>query len=230
MHSSSWMANATHAARLISVALLSIVVVGCGTFKVERDKFYPADWPDIVGAAEDCHGIEDTFENKGVLVDEKGQRRDFWFTDFWLAPTFPAYDSNKLNEKRNEWRACEHVRLKLESFTYRAGFSDRQALRLIINPGRQETHDSQVLFKPCAEIRWPVGKPYPFARGGEPQIGTYCTKNSLAVVREWGGGTTELWYLGLASDGSLLVRWKSSDFLIFWVMTEDAWARFNKVP
>ena len=156
MRSSSWMANATHAARLISVALLSIVVVGCGTFKVERDNFYPADWPDIVGAGEDCRGIEGTFENKGVLVDEKGQRREVWFTDLWPAPAVMAPEhSHPVVKDRIELRACEHVRLALESFTDRGLYSDRTALRLVIRPGRQRPRDSEAPVESCAEIRLP---------------------------------------------------------------------------
>jgi hypothetical protein len=231
MRSSSWMANATHAARLISVALLSIVVVGCGTFKVERDKFYPADWPDIVGAGEDCRGIEGTFENKGVLVDEKGRRREVWFTDIWPAPAIMTPEhSHPVVKDRIELRACGHVRLALESFTDRGLYSDRTALRLVIRPSRQSARDSEAPVESCAEIRLP-GNPYRRGRGGDPPFATGCRKDSFQVTGGWGGGSsTELWFLGLASDGTLLVRLKEIDSLFFFVLTEDAWARFNKVP
>ena len=154
MGSSRRLLNATYAAVLPLVVFLSTLVVGCGTTKVERDKFYPADWPDIVGAAEDCHGIEGNFENKGVLVDEKGQRREVWFTDLWPAAAVITPGHPELKD-RIELRACEHVRLALESFTYRGLYSDLNALRLVIRPSRQSARDSEAPVESCAEIRLP---------------------------------------------------------------------------
>ena len=68
MGSSRRLLNATYAAVLPLVVFLSTLFVGCGTTEVSRDKFYPADWPDIAGVADDCSAIEGTFENKGVVV------------------------------------------------------------------------------------------------------------------------------------------------------------------
>ena len=232
MRSSSWMANAAHAARLISVVLLSTLVVGCGTTKVERDKFYPADWPDIVGAAEDCHGIEGTFANKGVLVDEKGQRREVWFTDLWPAGAVITPGHPELKD-RIELRACERVRLALESFTYRGLYSDLNALRLVVRPSRQSARDARAPVEPCTELRLPKGHPYPFNQGGEPNILAYCMKSSLQVSLQWGTGGYA-WLLGLAGDGSLLVRTELAELVgippIVWPTMEAGWARFNKVP
>jgi hypothetical protein len=230
MRSPNWLVNATHAVRLISVVFLSTLFVGCGTTEVARDKFYPADWPEIVGAADDCRGIEGTFENKGVLVDEKGQRREHRFTDLWQAAVFKT----PMELELEGLRACERVRLTIESFTYRATFSDEKAWRLILAPCREITRDSQVLFEPCTEIRLPVDKPYPFNQEGrEPNIIAYCMKRSLQVGLNWGTGGLA-WLLGLASDGSLLVRLESAQLLgiapVIWPTTEAAWARFNRVP
>jgi hypothetical protein len=234
MRSSNSIVNATHAARLISAVLLSTLVVGCGTTKVARDEFYPADWPDIVGAAEDCRGIEGAFENRGVLVDEKGQRREVFFTDLWRLAMFttPMETETEL-KNRSELRACEHVRLSLQSFAYRGLYSELNALRLIIRPSPQSTRDSQALVEPCTELRVPIGNPYPFNQRGEPNILAYCIKSSLQVSLQWGTGGYA-WLLGLAGDGSLLVRMESAGLVgtppIGWPTMEGAWARFNKVP
>lgn len=230
MSCSSGYFSTTLAARLVCVALLPPLLVGCGTTEVARDKFYPADWPDIVEAGDDCRGIEGTFENKGVLVDEKGQRQEIRFSDLWQA----AMVKTPMASELTTLRACQRMRLTIASFTYRATFSDEKALRLIMSPSRKVTGDSQTGFMPCAEIRLPVDKPYPFNReGSEPAVFAYCTKGSLQVGLNWGTGGIA-WLLGPASDGSLLVRLEAANLVgippIVWPTTKAAWARFGKNP
>lgn len=52
-------------------------------FEMSRDQLYPHDWPDIVGAGEDCQLINGTYTNKGVSVDALGRRHAAWLTDLW---------------------------------------------------------------------------------------------------------------------------------------------------
>lgn len=222
--------STTPAARWVWVALLSTLLVGCGTTEVARDEFYPADWPDVAGAGDDCRGIEGTFENKGVLVDETGQRQDIRFTDLWHA----AMVKTPMESELTALRACQRVRLTIASFTYRATLSDEKALRLVMSPSREVTGDSQTGFTPCAEVRLPVDKPYPFNReGSEPAVFAYCIKGSLQVGLNWGTGGIA-WLLGPARDGSLLVRLEAAHLVgippIVWPTTKAAWARFGKMP
>jgi hypothetical protein len=74
-----------HVAACVGFAIAALVA-GCVTAPTfEKDKYYPTDWPSIGGSGEDCGGINGTFENKGVLVDEKGRSQEVWFTELWVA-------------------------------------------------------------------------------------------------------------------------------------------------
>jgi hypothetical protein len=208
---------------------ISTLVAGCVTAPTfEKGDYYPTDWPSIGSVGEDCRGIEATFENKGVLVDEKGRSREVWFTDLWL--TDPTYERRgealKVYEaKLAPFRACERVSLKIEEFAHPARPLIPEAKwQLVINPTRSATGPPSQ-FEPCESLRVPAPN--------QPGIGL-CTKNTF-FYRESGGGSDYETSIGLASDGSLLVKVHHLHLgavppvvVFFW--TDNAWARFSKLP
>lgn len=220
--------------------ILSVVIAGgCTASSILRDKFYPADWPDIIGAGDDCHGIEGTFANKGTLVDEAGHAKEIWLTDLFYGPSFRGEERFSFGEeeKFSARRSCERVSLTVETYTFTSLSRPVTRQRLIITPSRKIASDPQAQFEPCESMHLPRSKGYPFEPEGK--VAPYengfavCTNNFLYYENTW-GARGQGWHFVLASDGTLLVRVNNERLWAFypviWWTTEKGWARFSKFP
>ncbi len=211
--------------RLAWSILIAALVAGCvTTSRFEKNEYYPTGWPDIASASEDCRIIEGSYENKGLLFDEKGQSREVWFTDLWTADVLRKPDAYTYKLNRPEaLRSCERVTLKIEEFAHPAGSLIPAAnWQLVINPIRRSTAGEPGQFEPCESLRVPASR--------EAGIGL-CAMGSF-FYRLSGGGADYETTIGLASDGSLLAKVHHFNLgaippiIFFW--TDDAWARFNR--
>jgi hypothetical protein len=62
-----------HVMILIGLIVL-LFLTGCAMNKppLQRDECYPTAWPDITTLETDCQGLNGTYANEGIYVDEKG--------------------------------------------------------------------------------------------------------------------------------------------------------------
>ena len=221
--------DSVRAARLAACVLVAVLAGGCATMELARDKYYPADWPDVAGAGEDCRRIEGAFANKGVLVGEAGQRREIWFTDL-LGPHYKRDEG-----KFSAMRTCERVDLTLESYEFTYWSRKIERVRLIVTPSRKITGDPLDRFEACESMHlprymgWPFDVEAPFNESGSSS----CVNAHLIYsIPENTGGSD--WHIGLASDGTLLVRHQGTN--VYWIpylfpiiSLDHSWARFDKV-
>jgi len=161
---------------------LAILLVACATPELEKDNAYPADWPDLVAAGEDCRGIEGTFANQGVPVDRSGRRTEVLFTDLF------GPRANAEQEKFLALRSCERVSLRVETYPSQRVMRSR----LIVEASRKITSDPLGRYELCESLHLPRDKGWPFADQSTPRHESgagYCFKNHLQYSRPeaWGG-------------------------------------------
>jgi len=188
------------------------LVTACGTPYLAKDEGYPADWPDLAEIGRNCQGIAASFENKGVLSDGRGRRREVWLTDLELR----WWSSNRLTKDQLEaaapLRACERLRLSLDQFEPDWLHPNPFNFRLVVYPARRSASGLPDQFEPC--------RSYSMPSPGEQASGV-CFKNSFQLIPDTTGGLLGADSIfGLASDGSLIVNQPGV----------GSWARFNRVP
>lgn len=227
------MASSAHSQnRLARLALALFVVAamaGCGPRKLLRDDYYPAAWPEVVGAGHECRDVLGTFANKGALPTAAGAR-EIWFTDLFRVP--PKVDE----EKFSAMRRCERVRLSLETRTKKSLFREESLPRLVVTPSRKIDSDSREEYANCEGLQLPRGEGYPFSTTATPFYEggmTGCVSNFLYYSIP--GGTSGIdWEFGVDANGDLLVRITGTTLL--WIpyvvpvfLTDHAWARFERL-
>lgn len=102
----------------------------------------------------------------------------------------------------------------------------------------QESNEMRIVgedgFK---DIRLPCGPGFPYSgKPLDPENATgVCHKGAFTYVPPVANGQT-IWYFGLAKDGPLIVKHRSSEIFwihytpIVWVPNDTHWLRFGVVP
>jgi len=196
-----------------------------------RDELYPANWPEIVEAGEDCWRIEGTFENKGVVTGKSGQIKEVFATDLFG----PHYARD--NERFEAMRAYAHVTLSVEPYTW-PDRPDAKRWRLVITPSPDIPAGASGRFEEIESIGLPRGVGYPFVDRAallNEQGHGFCVKNThLVYSLPMAGGPEIWWHLRPAHDGSLVIMVESVQVVgmpyLIWPSFDRSWARFGRVP
>jgi hypothetical protein len=192
---------------------------------LERDEFYPADWPDIIGAGQNCRGIEGTFANKGVAAIEAERIHEIWFTDLFALNKKTAAGADAMH-------ACDRVALKLETYPHPWN-RDVLLWRLLIDPSREITSDPRGRFEHCENISLPRGLGGLGLEGGVPIHESGIAQCVNGHLNYFAGDFS--WHFGLASDETLLVKVFISKLNwipytpIIWTSNRTHWARFGRL-
>lgn len=218
--------NHIRVSSLFVIVLFSIQVGGCAIPALERDEFYPADWPDIVGAGQNCRGIEGAFSNKGVVGAEADKIHDIWFTDLFAI-------NKKDTARADAMRACDRVTLKLETYPHPWN-RDVLLWRLLIDPSRKNASDPPDGYEHCESISLPRGLAGLGLEGGVPMHESGFAQCVNGHLQYFIGDF--VWYFGLASDETLLVKVFVGNLNwipytpIIWYSNRTYWARFGRLP
>ena len=204
--------------------LLTATLAACAAPVLEKDTAYPEGWPNLVGALEECRGVEGTFANKGVYIDKAGQPREAWLTDMLpFEERVPEGDPRR--KERGDMQSCERVSLQLESSPWKAVLGpDAKHWRLVVNPTRQVSGDPSARWESCGAFQLPRGLGWPL----EGALAVTCAGNFFALTAEPGRVIGDLFALKLAtaSDGSLIAKMDIGPIGAL----EHVWARFARLP
>jgi hypothetical protein len=177
-------------------ALVAVIGVGCATPGVEPDKYYPSDWPAIVLGG-DCQSLQRTYKNKGVLVDEKGERSAIWLTDLFGKRRAPQ----EVIDARVALRRFKYATVKIEPGTPHSRSPDpRWNIVLELSHGRPGVFSAD--SEPNAVL-----KLTPLSNDRALGIGGWCQNGTLFG---FGSETLGVGYTGCglasATDRSLVVK------------------------
>ena len=206
--------------------LAAALVAGCGWGEIVHDKYYPSDWPAIIGAGEDCRRIEGVYENKGEAVDEAGRSHEIWFTDLFN-------EHRKDDAQSRSMRVCDRVKLNVKSYIQLPNRPDfKEGSRLVVDPHMQVDVGPLNTLHKCERLSFPRDTGVPVPPWDSSGVGT-CVKNTLVLSRTL--YPTMIWSLGLAEDGTLLVKVHREDVVavppvILFPMVTSGWMRFKHLP
>jgi hypothetical protein len=213
------------------LSVISTLSAGCvsfapALFEMSRDQLYPHDWPDIVGAGEDCQLINGTYTNKGVSVDALGRTHAAWLTDLWSWDKQFTARAEK-ETKIHAMRECDRARVMAQahSSVFWGGAEGKKAT-LTITPSSSGAATTPDQLERCESLQFSLQDFFPFGYGA-------CARNKLIVQH---GEAT--WLLAIAGDGSLVARWEKVDFTVFaltlgavpLILPFPGWERFERVP
>jgi hypothetical protein len=81
---------------LFAAGVVATLAVACATVNrtPQSDPSYPGEWPQLVGLGPTCAGVNGTYENEGVAIDDQGNRASVLLTR--ALPIWPPVSGDKL--------------------------------------------------------------------------------------------------------------------------------------
>lgn len=171
----------TKAFVLLAVSIsISISIFGCAVFKppLEREKDYPATWPDISSVGVECLDLNGTYSNEGVIggVDIDNEKNSILLTKL-LSGAVGNQDAETISLKVH----TKEVRPDGDSFAYLEIMLDDQPQKFVaVNCACTD----QTFFYAEDSGGWLI--PYYAAGGGGKAVYfTKATDGSL-IAKAWG--------------------------------------------
>lgn len=200
-------------------ALVAVIGVGCATPGVEPDKYYPSDWPAIMLGG-DCQSLQRTYENKGVLVDEKGERSAIWLTDLFGKHWAPK----EVIDARVALRRFEYATVKIQpGIPHSRSPEPRWNIVLELSHGRPGALSAESEPNTVLKLT-PLSDDRALGSGGWCQNGTLFGFSSVAL-----GLGSAVCGLAAGTDRSLVVKCVHSADVVTvppWIR-DHFWATFQ---